>query len=124
VTIFLLLRSVNAVTGCIHSKAVHHLLDRKILELAKVLWIVFLIHGDGSAGASSIYTPQSRIKLDHICTWGQRKVSNCMMRIECKHGYSPALATKQKRAVSFRVECHTVIELTTANGILADDGIG
>jgi hypothetical protein len=43
-------------TGDIHRKTVYHLLHREVLELAKVLRIVFLIGSDDAAGARSINT--------------------------------------------------------------------
>src|SRR3954469_7936431 len=67
VAIFLLLRSVNAVTGGIHGKAVYRLLNWKVFDFPKMLRIVLLVHSNDAAGAGSINAAQTGVELDYVC---------------------------------------------------------
>lgn len=50
-------------------------------------------------------------------------MSDGMVAIQRKHGHRPALSAKQKGAVSFRIDGHSMIELATRDRILADYAI-
>src|SRR5215469_231426 len=65
-TVFFLFRRVDAVSRGVHGDAVHQLLDGKILDLPKVVFVVFLDHRDEAAGAGGIRASVSRIEFDHV----------------------------------------------------------
>src|SRR5215831_17463528 len=65
-SVLLLLWRIDAMSLRIHREAVHGVLNLEILDLAVVLRIVLMKHGNSSAVASYVDALQSGIKLDHI----------------------------------------------------------
>ena len=62
----------------------HELLNGKILKLAEMIGIVFLIYTNYATGACRIYSAQSRIELDHIGSLSKRQANDGAMGIQRK----------------------------------------
>lgn len=83
---FLLLGRIHAVRIGVDSEAVHHALDRKVLELSKVVGVFFLDNRNSTARTGRIGAFEARIELHDIGAGLERKVSNCFMRREIENG--------------------------------------
>src|SRR5262249_46957245 len=84
---FLLLRGrIYSMRFRIDSKAVDLRLDRNILELPEVRWIVHLERRDGAARARDIDPAKSGIEHHDVGAFGHRQVRDRLVRLEIEHG--------------------------------------
>src|SRR5262249_5830646 len=84
--LFLRLRRIHTMGLDIDGETMHSRFDREILQLAEVVGIIFLKHGDGAACAGDIDAPKPWIELYHVRTLRHRQMGDRLMRIEIEDG--------------------------------------
>src|SRR5579864_9451674 len=92
--VLLLLRSINTLSGRLDRETVYKLLDREILDLAKMIGIIFLIDADHAARTCCIRSAQAVIELNDVGALGKRKMRDREMRIQRKHRHHAVTATQ------------------------------
>src|ERR1700694_1443582 len=61
-----LLRRIDTVSVRVHCQAVYFLLNRKVFQLAVVVWVVHLEYGDGSARTGDVNSLETGIEFDYV----------------------------------------------------------
>lgn len=122
--ILFLLGRIYSMCRKIHCKAVHQLLDGKVLNFPKGVGRVFLNHRDGATRTCGIGPAQPGVELHNICAGRNWEVSNGLVVIESEYGDISSSTAQEERSMVLCIHRHPVIEAAAFYRIPADDAIG
>src|SRR6267154_33795 len=113
----LLLGRVDTVRVGVHRQAVYFLLNRKVFQLAVVVWIVHLEHRDGTARTRHVNALETGIEFDYVRTARHRQKGDWLVSVEIEDGHEVVSFASKERAMMFRVESHPVIPFAASHRI-------